>query len=203
MCFSQCFVYGSVFLVHVVLLQMLYGLFSYVSTLYYNNGHSIVTLPSALVLPSCLHSPSLPSILPPPSPPPPPPYLSFIPSFTSPLPSPPPPCLPKVLEVAWASRIIQPGVDGRKEKERIANVTGMSYSKVHEWFRNRRKKEKLVVLRKKGLAPAPSKKWSPLTRQQSGSSSSSDLSSRLESANLETGGQGAVSATAGEMPPVN
>ena len=112
-------------------------------------------------------------------------------------------CLPKVLEVAWASRIIQPGVDGRKEKERIASITGMSYSKVHEWFRNRRKKEKLVILRKRGLAPTPTKKWSPLTRQQSGSSSSSDLSLRLDTANLESCGQGAVSAAASEMAPVN
>ena len=121
----------------------------------------------------------------------------------SPLPCPFPllsSCLLEVLEVAWASRIIQPGVDGRKEKERIANVTGMSYSKVHEWFRNRRKKEKLVILRKKGLAPTPSKKWSPLTRQQSGSSSSSDLSLRLETANLESSAQGAVSATTSEVP---
>ena len=93
----------------------------------------------------------------------------------------------QVLEVAWASRIIQPGVDGRKEKERIAEATGLTYAKVHEWFRNRRKKAKLIGLRKKGLAPTPPKKRTPFTRQQSGSSSSSDLSLKFEATCIEQG----------------
>ena len=94
-------------------------------------------------------------------------------------------------------------MDGRKEKERIAEVTGLGYQKVHEWFRNRKKKEKLLCKRKKGLIPEPSlKRGMGLKRQQSGSSSSSDLSMRLEAANLEGHGHPGTAGNAVHNHPL-
>jgi hypothetical protein len=55
----------------------------------------------------------------------------------------------EALEVAYVSRIMSKNFrrEGQPEKERIAQLTGLEIEKVQEWFKNRRKKDKLVQSR--------------------------------------------------------
>ncbi|XP_064382174.1 uncharacterized protein LOC135331066 isoform X2 [Halichondria panicea] len=57
----------------------------------------------------------------------------------------------EVLEVAYVSKIMAKNFrkEGQPEKERIARITGLSMYKIHEWFKNRRKKDKLLNERRK------------------------------------------------------
>ncbi|XP_019849003.1 PREDICTED: uncharacterized protein LOC109580376 [Amphimedon queenslandica] len=59
------------------------------------------------------------------------------------------PEIKEALEVAYVSRIMSKNFrkEGQPEKERIAQLTGLELDKVQEWFKNRRKKDKLVQSR--------------------------------------------------------
>lgn len=58
----------------------------------------------------------------------------------------------EALEVAYISRIMSKNFrkEGQPEKERLAQVTGMEIDKIQEWFKNRRKKDKLISERQQG-----------------------------------------------------
>lgn len=63
------------------------------------------------------------------------------------------PDIKEALEVAYISRIMSKNFrkEGQPEKERIARITGLELDKVHEWFKNRRKKDKLLQSRTHGI----------------------------------------------------
>ena len=58
----------------------------------------------------------------------------------------------EALEVAYISRIMSKNFrkEGQPEKERLSQVTGMEIDKIQEWFKNRRKKDKLITERQQG-----------------------------------------------------
>ncbi|CAI8003617.1 hypothetical protein GBAR_LOCUS3696 [Geodia barretti] len=60
--------------------------------------------------------------------------------------------LKEVLEVAYVSRVMSKNFrkEGQPEKERLAKITGMDIDKVQEWFKNRRKKDRLLQERAMG-----------------------------------------------------
>lgn len=60
--------------------------------------------------------------------------------------------LKEALEVAYVSRIMSKNFrkEGQPEKDRIARITGMRVEKVQEWFKNRRKKDRLLQDRSEG-----------------------------------------------------